>query len=154
MPRNLKSGEGSYIRWMWLTWFLICYACVVIPYYHSHDTLTPSRVVHAASAGNSQELSLSDGDLRVALEGFSPASLRNVTLHKAGETGWRDVGGLHTIRKTLVETLQWPSKVRHQAHCGLRCGIQHHWFLLHSCKPDTAGVFCPLLEDQSFSFRC
>lgn len=50
-------------------------------------------------------------DFKAALEGFTPAALRGVTLHTAGELGWSDVGGLAAVKEALMETLLWPTKV-------------------------------------------
>lgn len=50
-------------------------------------------------------------DFKVALSGFTPAALRGVTLHTAGELGWSDVGGLAAVKGALMETLLWPTKV-------------------------------------------
>lgn len=47
----------------------------------------------------------------MALEGFTPAALREVSLHTAGELGWADVGGLAAVKGALMETLLWPTKV-------------------------------------------
>lgn len=49
-------------------------------------------------------------DLKEAVEGFTPAALRGVKLHTAGELGWCDVGGLSAVKGTLMETLLWPTK--------------------------------------------
>ncbi|KAJ7381849.1 Peroxisome biosynthesis protein pex1 [Desmophyllum pertusum] len=49
-------------------------------------------------------------DFMVALEGFTPAALRGVCLHTAGELGWSDVGGLAAVKGALMETLLWPTK--------------------------------------------
>lgn len=57
------------------------------------------------------EFKLDQQDFYIALEGFTPASIRNVPLHEAGEIGWDDIGGLTDIKATLIETLQWPTKV-------------------------------------------
>lgn len=57
------------------------------------------------------EVTLDQQDFHIALEGFTPASIRNVPLHEAGEIGWDDIGGLTDIKATLIETLQWPTKV-------------------------------------------
>lgn len=57
---------------------------------------------------------LSLDDFNKALDGFSPASLRGIQLHKPSQQTWLDVGGLHDVRKSLEETLLWPTKVRHQ----------------------------------------
>lgn len=59
------------------------------------------------------QLDLIQGDFEDALHGFTPASIRNVRLHEAGELGWSDIGGLTDVKETLIETLQWPTKVRH-----------------------------------------
>lgn len=50
-------------------------------------------------------------DFKMALEGFTPAALREVCLHTAGELGWSDVGGLAAVKGALMETLLWPTKV-------------------------------------------
>lgn len=50
-------------------------------------------------------------DFKEALEGFTPAALRGVSLHTAGELGWSDVGGLAAVKEALMETLLWPAKV-------------------------------------------
>lgn len=47
-------------------------------------------------------------DFKQALEGFTPASLRNVTL-QASTTTFDSIGGLHETRKILLETLQYPT---------------------------------------------
>lgn len=56
-------------------------------------------------------IDLKPEDFDAALRGFTPASIRNVPLHAAGEIGWEDIGGLTDIKDTLIETLQWPAKV-------------------------------------------
>ena len=50
-------------------------------------------------------------DFEKAFEGFTPAALRGVSLHTAGELGWSDVGGLSGVKAALRETLLWPTKV-------------------------------------------
>ncbi|PSN64818.1 AAA-domain-containing protein [Corynespora cassiicola Philippines] len=47
-------------------------------------------------------------DYTQALKGFTPASLRNVTL-QSSTTKWDSIGGLHTTRQILLETLQYPT---------------------------------------------
>ena len=47
-------------------------------------------------------------DFEKALEGFVPASLRNVTL-QSSLTTFAAIGGLEETRKTLLETLQYPT---------------------------------------------
>lgn len=57
----------------------------------------------------SKSISLGLGDFDNALKGFTPASLRNVTL-TASTTTFAAIGGLHATRQTLMETLQYPTK--------------------------------------------
>ena len=73
---------------------------------------------------------LCEEDFRVALEGFSPAALRNVPLHQAGTSDWSSVGGLKEVRNVLVQTLQWPAKVTHKL-------IIWPWFLCFSYTLDS-----------------
>ncbi|CCU74888.1 putative Peroxisome biogenesis factor 6 [Blumeria hordei DH14] len=47
-------------------------------------------------------------DFTSALKGFTPASLRNVSL-QTSTTTFDSIGGLYTTRKTLLETLQYPT---------------------------------------------
>ncbi|PBP26421.1 ATPase [Diplocarpon rosae] len=47
-------------------------------------------------------------DFVCALKGFTPASLRNVTL-QSSTTTFASIGGLHSTRKILLETLQYPT---------------------------------------------
>jgi len=47
-------------------------------------------------------------DFESALKGFTPASLRNVTL-QTSTTTFDSIGGLHETRKILLETLQYPT---------------------------------------------
>jgi hypothetical protein len=61
--------------------------------------------------GEGEELVVSPAAFARAAEGFTPASIRNVALHTAGDRGWADVGGLEEVKVTLVQTLLWPSKV-------------------------------------------
>ena len=56
--------------------------------------------------GNSVQLSKED--FESALKGFTPASLRNVTL-QTSTTTFDSIGGLHETRKILLETLQYPT---------------------------------------------
>jgi peroxin-1 len=51
---------------------------------------------------------LSRLDFDSALKGFTPASLRNVTL-QTSTTTFASIGGLHATRKILLETLQYPT---------------------------------------------
>lgn len=66
------------------------------------------------------EAILTNEDFEEALTGFTPASLKNVSLHKPDRAGWKHIGGLHSVRNTLVETLQWPSKVSIRPNLFLR----------------------------------
>jgi peroxin-1 len=57
---------------------------------------------------SSNTISLTRDDYTSALSGFTPASLRNVTL-QSSTTKWDSIGGLHSTRQTLLETLQYPT---------------------------------------------
>jgi len=57
---------------------------------------------------SSNTITLSRDDYTSALTGFTPASLRNVTL-QSSTTKWDSIGGLHSTRQTLLETLQYPT---------------------------------------------
>jgi peroxin-1 len=67
------------------------------------------RMVDAASSFWKDPLALSSTDFDSALAGFVPAGLRGVKLQTSG-AGWKDIGGLQETRKTLLETLEWPTK--------------------------------------------
>jgi peroxin-1 len=57
---------------------------------------------------DSTVIELGKKDFTAALKGFTPASLRNVTLQQSTTT-FASIGGLHETRKTLLETLQYPT---------------------------------------------
>ncbi|KAG9860973.1 AAA-domain-containing protein, partial [Aureobasidium melanogenum] len=54
------------------------------------------------------QVSLTREDFTAALKGFTPASLRGVTL-QTSTTTWSSIGGLQETRQTLLETLQYPT---------------------------------------------
>ncbi|KAK5164133.1 Peroxisome biosynthesis protein pex1 [Saxophila tyrrhenica] len=56
----------------------------------------------------SDDVALTEPDFAAALKGFTPASLRGVTLHSSTTT-FASIGGLRETRKTLLETLQYPT---------------------------------------------
>ncbi|ESZ96287.1 putative Peroxisome biosynthesis protein PAS1 [Sclerotinia borealis F-4128] len=56
---------------------------------------------------DSGSIRLTREDFDSALKGFTPASLRNVTL-QTSTTTFDSIGGLHEIRRILLETLQYP----------------------------------------------
>ena len=67
------------------------------------------RSVKSDSDGpDDSNVSLTKEDFANALEGFTPASLRNVTLQSSKVT-FDSIGGLHETRKILLETLQYPT---------------------------------------------
>jgi peroxin-1 len=55
-----------------------------------------------------QRLILTPADFAAALKGFTPASLRNVTL-QTSTVRWSSIGGLRETRQILLETLQYPT---------------------------------------------
>ncbi|EDN09201.1 hypothetical protein HCAG_06368 [Histoplasma mississippiense (nom. inval.)] len=60
------------------------------------------------TSSTSCAITLGTQDFSHALKGFTPASLRNVTL-TSSSTAFASIGGLHETRKTLLETLQYPT---------------------------------------------
>ena len=48
-------------------------------------------------------------DLMMALDGFTPASLKGIKFAKSDKT-WEDVGALEDVKHLLKETFLWPSK--------------------------------------------
>ena len=62
-----------------------------------------------ASESADASLTLTRADFDGALQNFTPTALRNVTLTHSSTT-FASVGGLETTRKTLLETLLYPTK--------------------------------------------
>ncbi|XP_058152958.1 peroxisomal ATPase PEX1 [Dasypus novemcinctus] len=77
-------------------------------------TVLVDRAIHSHLSGQSistrEELVLTTLDFQKALKGFTPASLRNVSLHKPRDLGWDKIGGLHEVRQILMDTIQLPAK--------------------------------------------
>ncbi|XP_071798247.1 peroxisomal ATPase PEX1-like isoform X1 [Asterias amurensis] len=72
--------------------------------------LDPTPHERPAQDPNVEEILLIQEDFEVALLDYTPATLRDVPLHSAGELGWDDVGGLRDVKESLLETLQLPAK--------------------------------------------
>jgi len=68
-----------------------------------------SRSVGESTALDVTTIPLSRIDFDAALKGFTPASLRNVTL-QSSTTTFASIGGLQETRRILLETLQYPTK--------------------------------------------
>ena len=70
-------------------------------------------------------LNLLNTDFRAAIKDFTPASLRSITLHSSTTT-FSSIGGLHSTRRILLETLQYPTlyaPIFAQCPLRLRSGI-------------------------------
>jgi peroxin-1 len=65
-------------------------------------------VSQTTKSTDGSSISLSRADFDSALKGFTPASLRNVTL-QTSTTTFDSIGGLKETRKILLETLQYPT---------------------------------------------
>ncbi|RKP37956.1 P-loop containing nucleoside triphosphate hydrolase protein, partial [Dimargaris cristalligena] len=48
-------------------------------------------------------------DFEKTLKGYTPSSLKGVTLHKS-DVQWKDIGGLWETKQALIETLELPAK--------------------------------------------
>lgn len=66
------------------------------------------RSIKTAEDDNAK-LQLLQEDFGKAQQDFVPSSLRGVKLQSSG-VQWSDIGGLTETRKTLLETLEWPTK--------------------------------------------
>ncbi|KAI9441226.1 AAA-domain-containing protein [Lactarius indigo] len=87
-----------------------------------------ARAVHQAavrSSDDSDKVALTAVDFKAAQVDFVPLSLRDVPLQKS-MVEWADVGGLAETRRTLRETLEWPTKyaaIFAQSPLRLRSGL-------------------------------
>lgn len=66
------------------------------------------RSVETPEQADDPSITLTRRDFENALKGFTPASLRNVTL-QSSKTTFDSIGGLNETRKILLETLQYPT---------------------------------------------
>ncbi|XP_014481800.1 PREDICTED: peroxisome biogenesis factor 1 isoform X2 [Dinoponera quadriceps] len=64
---------------------------------------------HAAAKSESRVI-VTEEDMSVALENFTPISMQDVQLHKKGGHSWSDIGGLSDVKNSLTEILHWPLK--------------------------------------------
>ncbi|KAN0116131.1 AAA family ATPase [Russula decolorans] len=86
------------------------------------------RAVHQAvvrSSGDNDKVLLTAADFKAAQVDFVPLSLRDVPLQKS-TVEWADIGGLAETRRTLRETLEWPTKyaaIFAQSPLRLRSGL-------------------------------
>ena len=82
------------------------------------------------TSSESKMITLGLEDFESALKGFTPASLRNVTL-TSSTTTFSAIGGLFETRQTLLETLQYPTKyapIFAQCPLRLRSGLLLYGF--------------------------
>ncbi|OLN87940.1 Peroxisome biosynthesis protein PAS1 [Colletotrichum chlorophyti] len=83
------------------------------------------RSVSETSTDSDGAVNLSRVDFDKALKGFTPASLRNVSL-QSSTTTFSSIGGLQETRQVLLETLQYPTKyapIFEQCPLRLRSGL-------------------------------
>ena len=89
------------------------------------------RAVSETSAQKDLDVvQLGRADFNSALKGFTPASLRNVTL-QTSTTRFDSIGGLRETRRVLLETLQYPTKyapIFAQCPLRLRSGLLLYGF--------------------------
>lgn len=65
-------------------------------------------LIRTVTSESSDEVHVTGTDFTSALKGFTPASLRGVTL-QSSTTTFASIGGLKETRQTLLETLQYPT---------------------------------------------
>ncbi|KAH7023310.1 P-loop containing nucleoside triphosphate hydrolase protein [Ilyonectria destructans] len=88
------------------------------------------RAIAESPNSDSAAIHLSRADFDKALKGFTPASLRNVTL-QSSSTSFKSIGGLQETRQVLLETLQYPTKyapIFAQCPLRLRSGLLLYGF--------------------------
>ncbi|XP_007938007.1 peroxisome biogenesis factor 1 [Orycteropus afer afer] len=77
-------------------------------------TVLVDRAIHSRlslqTISTKEDIVLTTLDFQKALHGFTPASLRNINLHKPRDLGWDKIGGLHEVRQILMDTIQLPAK--------------------------------------------
>ncbi|XP_071737783.1 peroxisomal ATPase PEX1 [Rutidosis leptorrhynchoides] len=90
--------------------------------YDAYDLeILVDRAVHAAigrfvpqgfSSGTDKKPTLAKDDFLVAMKGFLPIAMRDITKSASdeGHGGWQDVGGLTEIRNSIKEMIELPSK--------------------------------------------
>ena len=74
----------------------------------SSATVVAGKLIRGTSARGSD---LTLDDFITALESYLPAALKGLSLHSRGRINFKSVGGLTEAKKTLTETMLWPSKV-------------------------------------------
>lgn len=88
------------------------------------------RAIAESPDSDSSTIHLARLDFDKALKGFTPASLRNVTL-QSSSTSFKSIGGLQETRQVLLETLQYPTKyapIFAQCPLRLRSGLLLYGF--------------------------
>ncbi|KAF7544439.1 hypothetical protein G7046_g9786 [Stylonectria norvegica] len=88
------------------------------------------RSIGDASDSSTDAIHFSRADFEKALKGFTPASLRNVSL-QTSSTSFKSIGGLQETRRVLLETLQYPTKyapIFAQCPLRLRSGLLLYGF--------------------------
>lgn len=95
-----------------------------------NEALVRSLSLSSLAPTKLSSVPLSRADFSSALEGFTPASLRNVTLQHSTTT-FASIGGLQATRRVLLETLQYPTKyapIFAQCPLRLRSGLLLYGF--------------------------
>ncbi|KAI5294946.1 Peroxisome biosynthesis protein pex1 [Ascosphaera acerosa] len=88
------------------------------------------RSVQESASDIASLITLGSADFESALHGFTPASLRNVTLTSSSTT-FAGIGGLKETRQTLLETLEYPTRyapIFAQCPLRLRSGLLLYGF--------------------------
>ena len=92
----------------------------------SRRSSQPQNVLSASmttlvEVGSTAPRTLTGDNLMEALKGYVPSVLRGVTLQKAGDIGFSDVGGLNDAKESLTKVILWPTKVWCVCVCVLEC---------------------------------
>ncbi|KAL6633217.1 AAA-domain-containing protein [Neocallimastix sp. 'constans'] len=73
------------------------------------ERATQEAIINSINKIPSNQIKLSQEHFDKAQKDFVPVSLKGVKLQKS-ETEWKDIGGLKETKRTLLETLEWPTK--------------------------------------------
>jgi SpoVK/Ycf46/Vps4 family AAA+-type ATPase len=76
---------------------------------NSSNRMDNSRLSASSSSRDSHSVTIRQCDVVAARAGFVPSALRDIPL-QASATTWADIGGLHSVRATLRETLEMPTR--------------------------------------------
>ncbi|ORX46363.1 AAA-domain-containing protein [Piromyces finnis] len=73
------------------------------------ERATQEAIIGSINKIPANQIKITQDNFDKAQKDFVPVSLKGVKLQKS-ETEWKDIGGLKETKRTLLETLEWPTK--------------------------------------------